>query len=211
MKKILLLLIVILVSSLTACQERPTENETTIIDDVETNLDVPSEVTSETSLPSQINGVDIAWHTNISGTLNNNTIIQSDIDQPITLTAVLTHDTKTRYKYFDVVVLLNPDLVTVTEPNDNDTFTGYYTLLNDVSDANLKTALHDLIDDHTVLDYGDLWTALADSDEDPNNPQNVILFYSGTPRSELLHGGDQDDWNREHSGQNHMVTLTPTM
>ena len=62
----------------------------------------------------------------------------------------------------------------------------------------LRAALHDIIDDHTVLTYDEVWTALKDTDEDPNNPNNVVLLYSGYSRSKSLSGGDPDDWNREH-------------
>src|SRR5690606_23864492 len=41
--------------------------------------------------------------------------------------------------------------------------------------------------------------ALQDTDEDPNNPNNVVLLYSGVSRSKAQHGGDPDDWNREHT------------
>ena len=63
----------------------------------------------------------------------------------------------------------------------------------------LKTALHEIIDDHTELTYSQVWEALRETDEDPNNPNNVILFYSGLSRSKTLNGGDNGDWNREHT------------
>lgn len=37
-----------------------------------------------------------------------------------------------------------------------------------------------------------------ETDEDPNNPNNVILLYSGISRSKAQHGGNVGDWNREH-------------
>lgn len=63
----------------------------------------------------------------------------------------------------------------------------------------LKTALHEIIDDHTQLSYDQAWEALRETDEDPNNPNNVILFYSGLSRSKTLNGGNNGDWNREHT------------
>ncbi|MGM7634687.1 endonuclease [Bacillus sp. Hm123] len=64
--------------------------------------------------------------------------------------------------------------------------------------SDLKAALHEIIDDHTQLSYSDVWQALRETDEDPNNPNNVILLYSGKSRSKSLNGGDMGDWNREH-------------
>ena len=62
----------------------------------------------------------------------------------------------------------------------------------------LKAFLHDLIDDHQTYSYAFLWEALAKTDEDPNNPNNVILFYTGRSQSKEDHGGAVDEWNREH-------------
>lgn len=63
----------------------------------------------------------------------------------------------------------------------------------------LKDALHEIIDDHHQLTYSQAWDAIKDSDEDPNNPDNVILFYSGVSRSKDRNGGMVGDWNREHT------------
>ncbi|MGY0691344.1 DUF6359 domain-containing protein [Virgibacillus sp. FSP13] len=62
----------------------------------------------------------------------------------------------------------------------------------------LKSALHEIISEQEVLSYSEVWEALKETDEDPNNPDNVILFYSGDPRSEDKNGGQTGDWNREH-------------
>ncbi len=48
------------------------------------------------------------------------------------------------------------------------------------------------------LSYDQVWTALRDTDQDPNNSANVIELYSGRSISKTLNGGDPDDWNREH-------------
>ncbi|WP_339213747.1 endonuclease [Solibacillus sp. FSL W8-0372] len=62
----------------------------------------------------------------------------------------------------------------------------------------LKTALHNIIDDHTEISYSNVWTALRETDEDPNNSNNVILLYTGRSQSKLTNGGNVNDWNREH-------------
>lgn len=76
---------------------------------------------------------------------------------------------------------------------------GYYDDAEGKIGAPLRNALHDIIDDHTVIPHNssgyDTHDALDDVDEDPMNPLNVILIYSGysVPKSTW------PDWNREHS------------
>lgn len=76
---------------------------------------------------------------------------------------------------------------------------GYYDNADNMSGSTLKNALHDIIDDHTVIPHSssgyDTQAALEDLDEDPNNSSNVILIYSGysVPKSSW------PDWNREHT------------
>lgn len=64
--------------------------------------------------------------------------------------------------------------------------------------AELKSALHTIISDQTKISYSEVWDALKETDEDPQNPDNVILLYSGYSQSKDTNGGDADDWNREH-------------
>ncbi|MGM0844722.1 MAG: endonuclease [Bacillota bacterium] len=74
----------------------------------------------------------------------------------------------------------------------------YYQAAAGKTGNELKTALHEIIDDHITLSYGEVWDALRLTDEDPENPDNVLLFYTGRSQSKLLNGGGADDWNREH-------------
>ncbi len=62
----------------------------------------------------------------------------------------------------------------------------------------LKKELHNIIDDHTKLSYSAVWGALRDTDEDPNNKNNVILLYTGRSQGKLTNGSGVDNWNREH-------------
>ncbi|MFH8369925.1 endonuclease I family protein [Streptomyces sp. NPDC018031] len=62
----------------------------------------------------------------------------------------------------------------------------------------LKQALHTIISDQTKLSYDDVWEALKVTDEDPSNPANVILLYTGRSQSKESNGTGDDDWNREH-------------
>lgn len=62
----------------------------------------------------------------------------------------------------------------------------------------LRTSLHDIIDDHTKLSYDAVWTALKDTDQDPDNTSNVIELYTGRSISKSNNGGSAGQWNREH-------------
>ncbi|MDI9888267.1 endonuclease [Streptomyces sp. HNM0645] len=66
------------------------------------------------------------------------------------------------------------------------------------SGPELKEALHAIVSDQTRLTYDQVWDALKATDEDPENPSNVILLYSGRSQSKDTNGAGTDDWNREH-------------
>ena len=77
----------------------------------------------------------------------------------------------------------------------------YYDTAADKSGDTLRSALHDIIDDHRVIKYSssnpDTADALAELDADPNKPNSVILIYSR--RSEAISNfGTTSGWNREH-------------
>ncbi|MEZ5195612.1 MAG: endonuclease [Bacteroidales bacterium] len=76
---------------------------------------------------------------------------------------------------------------------------GYYDSAEGLTGQSLKTALHNIIDDHTEYSYNDLRDfILMDTDEDPNNPNNIILLYTGRSQNKNTFGGGANDWNREH-------------
>jgi len=62
----------------------------------------------------------------------------------------------------------------------------------------LRTSLHDIIDNNTKLSYDAVWTALKDTDQDPNNTNNVIELYTGRSIPKSSNGGNAGQWNREH-------------
>ncbi len=74
----------------------------------------------------------------------------------------------------------------------------YYDATQNLWGADLKEALHNTIKGHTEYDYGDLWNILSDTDEDPDNTNNVILLYTGWSYAKSNHGGNSSEWNREH-------------
>lgn len=75
---------------------------------------------------------------------------------------------------------------------------GYYDPAAGLSGSELKTALHNIIRGHTTYSYDDLKVLLKETDEDPNNSNNIILLYTGRSQDKATFGGDPNDWNREH-------------
>jgi len=76
---------------------------------------------------------------------------------------------------------------------------GYYDRARGLVGLELKAALHDIIKDNKRYEYGEVWDILKYTDEDPNNPGNVILLYSGWSKSKFANGGGPSQWNREHT------------
>ncbi|MCL2914080.1 endonuclease [Shewanella corallii] len=80
---------------------------------------------------------------------------------------------------------------------------GYYDDASGLTGQALKAKLGEIAArGHTQLTYSQVWDALSYSDEDPNNPNNVILFYTGRSQDKGYRSGvynDGDAWNREHS------------
>ena len=79
---------------------------------------------------------------------------------------------------------------------------GYYTQALGKTGTKLRSALHEIINDHTNLPYSSSGTnnteeALKRLDEDPANTNNVILLYEqrSEPKSTF---GLTTGWNREH-------------
>jgi uncharacterized protein len=75
---------------------------------------------------------------------------------------------------------------------------------NNLSASELKSAITTAISQNQKqLTYSEVWTALTQTDEDPNNTDNVILLYRGLSIPKFSNGsGSQssnpDNWNREH-------------
>ncbi len=107
-------------------------------------------------------------------------------------------------------VCLNcPDLQKIADASLFDDATYYAPVLAEVANSSpasvVKNVLSTVISqDHKVLTYSEVWTALTESDEDPNNPDNVVLIYKGNSLPKLSNGSgpvqsqNPDNWNREH-------------
>jgi len=74
----------------------------------------------------------------------------------------------------------------------------YYSPAIGKTGTGLRAELHAIIKVHDKLTYDQVWNALKDTDQDPNNAANLIELYSGRTISKSTNGGDPDDWNREH-------------
>ncbi|SDP55417.1 Endonuclease I [Pedococcus dokdonensis] len=95
----------------------------------------------------------------------------------------------------------DPDPTTTTPPPTSTTSSPtdtYYASALGKSGSALRSSLHAIIRNQTVLTYDQVWTALKDTDQDPNNSNNVIEIYSGRSIAKSDNGGGVDQWNREH-------------
>ncbi|MDO6692925.1 ExeM/NucH family extracellular endonuclease [Aliiglaciecola sp. 3_MG-2023] len=101
-----------------------------------------------------------------------------------------------------------PDLDKVADAAEFNDASYYATVITEVENGStstmIKSALTDVIStDHRVLTYDQVWTALTESDEDPENADNVLLIYKGISLPKLSNGSAEqssnpDNWNREH-------------
>jgi endonuclease I/PKD repeat protein len=88
-----------------------------------------------------------------------------------------------------LILLLISNFLTADIPD------GYYDSAQGLSGDALKSALNNIIDGHNELSYSDLWNAICDTDQDPQNSSNVILLYTGWSVS----NSGYPIWNREHT------------
>ena len=91
----------------------------------------------------------------------------------------------------------------------------YYDQANNLSSDELKEALHQIISNHVIYPYTsnstDTWDIIQESDQDPNENNNIILVYTGRSQDkgyrdgsgnysqyENGNGTQSNSWNREH-------------
>lgn len=75
---------------------------------------------------------------------------------------------------------------------------GYYNSADGLSGDALKGALHNIIDNHTEINYAAVKVALQILDEDPENSLNISLIYKGVSIPKTDFDAGPDGWNREH-------------
>jgi endonuclease I len=76
---------------------------------------------------------------------------------------------------------------------------GYYDAADGLTGDQLKAALNSIIEGHTEFSYDAVKYALWDTDEDPNNSNNVICLYTGWSYGKTDFGNGSENWNREHT------------
>ena len=80
--------------------------------------------------------------------------------------------------------------------------TGYYDNTEGLSGEELKAILNQIIKDHTEFPYTsedtDVWDILKETDRDPENPDNVILLYTGWSVNAEQEYNSGSGWSREH-------------
>lgn len=76
--------------------------------------------------------------------------------------------------------------------------TGYYNNTSGLTGEALKSELNDIIQDHQSMSYYTSKTVFKYSDADPDNPENVILVYTGRSNDNDDYGTGGDYVNREH-------------
>ena len=95
-------------------------------------------------------------------------------------------------KYFYLFTIISTTLMAQT--------TNYYESCNGLSGEALRAELHNIIKDHQSFSYTTTKTILREADEDYNNPDNIILVYTGNSidKFDFASNFEPDFWNREH-------------
>ena len=79
---------------------------------------------------------------------------------------------------------------------------GYYDNAKGLTGEALKTALYNIIKNHTEYQYTssstDVWDILKETDKDTINPENVILLYTGWSVNAAQEYNNGAGWSREH-------------
>ncbi len=79
---------------------------------------------------------------------------------------------------------------------------GYYSSTSGLLGEDLKLELYSIIKDHKEFTYTssstDTWDILKEADQDPQNPDNVILIYSGESVNAAQEYNNNNGWTREH-------------
>ena len=120
--------------------------------------------------------------------VNNKLINESEENITVTLTAKLIYGESS---------INNINYTVEVKPQLTNYYGTYYEDIQATSGNALKLELRELITEtHTkVTTYDDLKEYLQEADEDPNNSNNMILFYTGAsvPKTDNM-----NVWNREH-------------
>lgn len=153
------------------------------------SISLPPEVVSDLDLATSYQEVVISWQSDNEDVITNQGVVaRGSTDKTVTLTATFTYKTLEEIKTYQVKVL--------KEEYVPDDYAGYYEAASGKTGRELKLALHSIISGHTTYSYSSLRTYLRETDEDPNNPDNMILMYTGVSYPK---NGSTKAWNREHT------------
>jgi len=141
-------------------------------------------------------GIMVSWSSNNEDVISSTGIVtrpKADSgDATVTITATATYSN---------VVIEKDFIFTVVDLTQTVVYLGYYAGADDLLGEELKAFLHDLIDHHTVISYSAVSEALKITDLDPNNPDNIILLYSGASidkDNRCSSSCPAGSWNKEH-------------
>ncbi|MEI4768719.1 endonuclease [Psychrobacillus sp. FJAT-51614] len=171
----------------------PGENKAPIVKKIIPNSNVKTGETLAILLTDHFSDPenDVLTYTSTKGTIDNNTL-KLNLAEGSHIVGVTASDGKN-------TSTLSFTVTFKTDSQGETPLDIYYKDAFGKEGLSLKAALHEIIDDHTQLSYDKAWEALRETDEDPQNPNNVILFYSGISRSKNSNGGNVGQWNREHT------------
>lgn len=96
-----------------------------------------------------------------------------------------------------------PDIPKIADRNQYDEATYYARALAATAPNFRSELIKDISANQKQFTYTEVWTALTYTDQDPTNPDNIILLYSGRSIAKKDNGSgsastNQDFWNREH-------------
>ena len=152
-----------------------------------------SSVTKNLLLPATgINSTSISWSSTNAAVLSNVGTVKRPAkgsgNAVVELTATISKGIISEHKKFSVTVL----------EDTGDVYTGYYAKASGKTGQELKATLNDIIDNHKVLSYAAAYDALVETDRDPKNPNNVLLFYTNRSVNGPAKYNGGSGWNREH-------------
>ena len=143
-------------------------------------------VTGNLYFPPEVGEVAIIWESDNPAVIDREGgVMRGSADVIVVVTAHLT--------YKD---LSDEAVFIITVKKIEQTLSDYYRGAEGLSGDALKAFLHNIIKDHRTYSYDDTADLLKQTDEDPDNPNNVILFYTG--RSESKSAYSSQVWNKEH-------------
>lgn len=136
----------------------------------------------------------ITWSSNNSAISNTGIVTrpnEGEDDISVTLTYTVSVDGQTFNGTINVVVAAK------TPAGD---LLPYYDDAAGLEGSALEYALKTIISTGVIsLSYSNIWTTCEEANEDPNNSNNVILFYSGFSVDKDDHVSGSTGWNREHT------------